>query len=77
MTAATDAAAIALAAETAATPAPTSSHKGAVIENTRVGIALRDQAQAELTLDTKFDAKPRNLLKGFLYKLTKRAMDCC
>jgi hypothetical protein len=54
---------------------PTSSHEGDIIETTRVGIALLDQAQAALTLDLKFDAKPKNL-KGFVCELTEQAMDC-
>eukprot|EP00978_Attheya_sp_CCMP212_P033291 scaffold133765_cov60-Attheya_sp.AAC.5 len=76
MTAATEAAAAAAAHAAAYPPTPTSSHQGAIIETTRVGIALRDQAQEALTLDTKFDAKPKNL-KGFLRELNERAMDCC
>jgi hypothetical protein len=75
MTAAIDATAAAavLAAATAANQAPVSLHEGAIIETTRVGIALRDQAEAQLTLDTKFDAKPKNL-KGFLRKLTDNGL---
>jgi hypothetical protein len=39
---------------------PPSLHKTEIIETTKVGITLHDQAQKELTLCTKFNTQPRN-----------------
>jgi hypothetical protein len=63
---------------TATAPAvdPPCLHEANIVKTTKVGIALRDQAKKELTLDTKFDAQPKNM-KASLCELTEQAMDCC
>jgi hypothetical protein len=56
---------------------PPSLYEAEIVKTTKVGIALRDQAQKELTtLDTKFHTQPRNT-KALLHELTEQAMDCC
>jgi hypothetical protein len=62
-------------AATAPTVDPPCSYEADIIETTKVGLALRDQAQKELTLDTKFDVQPKNT-KALLRELTERVMDC-
>jgi hypothetical protein len=56
-------------------PEPKSSHKAVIHDTTKVGKALRNQTQAKLEQEKKFDAKPKSL-KGFLRELGEQEMDC-
>jgi hypothetical protein len=55
---------------------PPSTHEADLHEYTRMGSTLIQNARAELDLDDKFDAKPKNL-KAFMQELQDRALDCC
>ncbi len=61
-------------ATTAPVVEPPCSHERNIVETTKVGIALRDQAQKQLTLDTKFDAQTNNT-KALLREPKPRAME--